>query len=404
MKQILPLMAALCLLTGCAAQSAPSVPASTAPPPTAAPQTLTVYADAAALPALQAYADARGVSLTTTQDAESADLAVLDAPPAGEGWRDLLGDELLSAAASRAGVTEGPCYALPLGDTLYAYWADGTALTALLGDNAVTDLQNASWEEWQAFAEAFTDWVQDPGVTKVTLSGAVHSLPETMPEGLTLDGLFAAALGAGALWLGLVVGGGELRLYMLTGMALGAALWFCLPSRLLRPVWDFWIAALLALCRLLWIPFAFVGCRLKKLAALAKKGFSFLEKCATMKVDAWKSHHTPEETPQKKGGRAMARTKNNKRAKKRPHTAMLLVIVALVAVLGVQIVRVYGQLKAARQTEDALDQQLTQQQQENDALRSDLARKDDESFIKALARDLLGLAEEGERIFYDVND
>ena len=50
-----------------------------------------------------------------------------------------------------------------------------------------------------------------------------------------------------------------------------------------------------------------------------------------------------------------------------------------------------------------LNQQLTQQQQENDALRSDLSKKDDESFIKALARDLLGLAEEGERIFYDVN-
>ena len=158
-----------------------------------------------------------------------------------------------------------------------------------------------------------------------------------------LDGLFAAALGAGALWLGLVVGGGELRLYMITGMALGAALWFCLPSRLLRPVWDFWIAALLALCRLLWVPFAFVGRWLKKLAALAKKGFSFLEKCAKIKVDAWKSHHTPEETPQKKGGRAMARTKKTKRAKKRPHTAMLLVIVALVAVLGVQIVRVYAE-------------------------------------------------------------
>ena len=54
-------------------------------------------------------------------------------------------------------------------------------------------------------------------------------------------------------------------------------------------------------------------------------------------------------------------------------------------------------------TESVLSQQLTQQQQENDALRSDLAKKDDESFIKALARDLLGLAEEGERIFYDVN-
>ena len=33
-----------------------------------------------------------------------------------------------------------------------------------------------------------------------------------------------------------------------------------------------------------------------------------------------------------------------------------------------------------------------------------LAKKGDEEFIKDLARDQLGLAEEGERIFYDVND
>lgn len=98
------------------------------------------------------------------------------------------------------------------------------------------------------------------------------------------------------------------------------------------------------------------------------------------------------------------RAKKPKRTKKCPSVVVMLVIVALVAVLGVQIVKVYGQLQAARQTETALDQQLTQQQQENEALRSDLARKSDESFIKALARDLLGLAEEGERIFYDVND
>ena len=98
------------------------------------------------------------------------------------------------------------------------------------------------------------------------------------------------------------------------------------------------------------------------------------------------------------------RAKKPKRTKKCPSVVVMLVIVALVAVLGIQIVKVYGQLQAARQTETALDQQLTQQQQENEALRSDLARKNDESFIKALARDLLGLAEEGERIFYDVND
>lgn len=86
-----------------------------------------------------------------------------------------------------------------------------------------------------------------------------------------LDALFALALGGGLLWLALVVGGGELRLYMLTGMALGAAVWFCLPSRLLRPVWDFWAGALLAMCRLLWKPAAFLLAGTKKLAAAAQK-------------------------------------------------------------------------------------------------------------------------------------
>ena len=41
---------------------------------------------------------------------------------------------------------------------------------------------------------------------------------------------------------------------------------------------------------------------------------------------------------------------------------------------------------------------------ENETLESDLSRADDEDFIMELARTQLGLAESGERIFYDVND
>ena len=74
----------------------------------------------------------------------------------------------------------------------------------------------------------------------------------------------------------------------------------------------------------------------------------------------------------------MAGEKKTKRTKKRPPAAVLLVILALVAVLGIQIVKVYGQLKTAQREESVLNQQLTQQQQENDALRSDLSKKDDE--------------------------
>lgn len=218
-----------------------------------------------------------------------------------------------------------------------------------------------------------------------------------------LDALFAVLLGSGMLWLALVVGGGELRLYMVTGMLLGAVLWFCLPSPLLRPVWDMWAADLRETGRLLWLPFALVGRLAKKWAAAVKKGFSFCRKCVTMKVEGWRrSPSRP--AAHRKGGRAMAKESTRKKTKKRSSPILLLVIALLVVVLGVQIVKVYGQLKTAQTEEAALSQQLKQQQQENDALRSDLEKKNDESFIKALARDLLGLAEEGERIFYDVND
>ena len=80
------------------------------------------------------------------------------------------------------------------------------------------------------------------------------------------------------------------------------------------------------------------------------------------------------------------------------------VILALVVFLGVELIRVGKRLNEAAQQQATLERQLQQQTQENQALESDLAKKDDEEFIKGLARDQLGLAEAGERIFYDVND
>lgn len=93
------------------------------------------------------------------------------------------------------------------------------------------------------------------------------------------------------------------------------------------------------------------------------------------------------------------------KAKRRSNTMLLLlVIAALVVFLGIELVQVGNRLSEAKQQEAALTRQLQQQTQENQALESDLAKKDDQEFIKDLARDQLGLAEEGERIFYDVND
>lgn len=94
----------------------------------------------------------------------------------------------------------------------------------------------------------------------------------------------------------------------------------------------------------------------------------------------------------------------SKKAKKRTSTALLLVLIALAVFIGIELIQVSQRLGEAKVQEASLTRQMQQQQQENEALRSDLAKKDDPDFIKELARNQLGLAEEGERIFYDVNE
>ena len=113
--------------------------------PTPAPQSLTVYASASLAPAVQAYAAAQGVTLTLTEDAAAADLLLSDHAPGGS-LLDVTSDTLLAAAAARADITENAT-ALPLGRSLYGYWANEQVLTALLGTDGAAALQSASWEE-----------------------------------------------------------------------------------------------------------------------------------------------------------------------------------------------------------------------------------------------------------------
>lgn len=195
MKRIIAFLLAGCLLAGCSAfGGGDPVQSAVVPAPTAAPQELAVWCDAGTLPALQAYADAQNVTLIQVEDPAAADLAVLDALPAPDGgYRDLMQDALLAAAASRAAVTEGPCLGLPLGRTLYAYWADDGILTALLGEGYTADLQSASWEEWEALADTLTGWLADPAETGLTLNGNSYTLPAALPAGCeALGGVFAA--------------------------------------------------------------------------------------------------------------------------------------------------------------------------------------------------------------------
>lgn len=96
-----------------------------------------------------------------------------------------------------------------------------------------------------------------------------------------------------------------------------------------------------------------------------------------------------------------------RRAKKRRRNRnplALVVVFALIAVVGFELVHVCGELKGKRAEQDAAAAQLEELQQENASLQADLDRADDPAIYEEKAREQLGLAQEGERIFYDVNN
>lgn len=97
-----------------------------------------------------------------------------------------------------------------------------------------------------------------------------------------LDGVYAALVLLAVFLFALRRGEGELRLYMLLAMALGAIFYFAALSTLLRPLWDFWASAAAAFLALLWKPLGITAKGGKKFLIYIKKLFHFLCKCATI--------------------------------------------------------------------------------------------------------------------------
>ena len=96
----------------------------------------------------------------------------------------------------------------------------------------------------------------------------------------------------------------------------------------------------------------------------------------------------------------MARKKNTK--KRRSGLLGALVLLILLGVMAYKLVEVYGDLSAAKEQEARLRTQVEQKEEENNSLKDALSH--DPDYILGLARDRLGLAEDGERIFPDVNN
>lgn len=90
-----------------------------------------------------------------------------------------------------------------------------------------------------------------------------------------LDALYCLFLAAALLAFTLRIGQGELRLYMLAFIALGAYLSFALLSPLLRPLWDFWADCLFAFARLLRAPLLLVKKIMVNCTNLPKSSFFF---------------------------------------------------------------------------------------------------------------------------------
>lgn len=97
-----------------------------------------------------------------------------------------------------------------------------------------------------------------------------------------LDGVYAALVLLAVFLFALRRGEGELRLYMLLAMALGAIFYFAALSTLLRPLWDFWASAAAAFLALLWKPLGIAAKGGKNFLIYIKKLFHFLCKCATI--------------------------------------------------------------------------------------------------------------------------
>lgn len=230
------------------------------------------------------------------------------------------------------------------------------------------------------------------------LLSALRSLGGRLWGGV-LDALFCLAA-ACAVFLFVMAGDGELRIFIALGIVGGAILFRFLLGGLLRPIWRFWLELIL-------LPAALVIKFLKKCRQKTKKLFSFWQKWVTMKFTTLhrrktSDHQEGDEQMSPPSGRKAARQpqKRKKKTASRPASRLTVFLVAtLLLVVSVQIYRMFGELQDARVQEAAYAQQLAALQETNRQLQEDLDNAGNLDLIEDIARDQLGLVRDGEKVF-----
>ena len=98
--------------------------------------------------------------------------------------------------------------------------------------------------------------------------------------------------------------------------------------------------------------------------------------------------------------------KNTVKKTGRTHASLLtkLLILLLLAGIGMQLLSLQEDVKAAEVEKALLAAQVEAQQQENDALAADIAEGGTQEKMEELAREELGLVYPGERVFFDTSN
>lgn len=97
----------------------------------------------------------------------------------------------------------------------------------------------------------------------------------------------------------------------------------------------------------------------------------------------------------------MARQKTGTAKKASGGLLFWVMILLLLFVLGWTLRSVHAQVQAAEEEKERYAQQVAQTQQDNEALRADIAEGATDEKMKELARQELGWADPNEYVFYD---
>jgi len=207
--------------------------------------------------------------------------------------------------------------------------------------------------------------------------------------GNLLDTLVSLAAVA-AVFFFVMAGDGELRLFILLGALGGAVLFFCLLSPLLRPLWGFWFRIFMA-------PLRLTERLLKKLYQFCKKLFSFLQSWFTIMF----TQHCGRPGRVQEGDEGMAKAPQPQKPQKKRPSGRLTGFILVVLLLGVsvQLYYLWGQLQSAQAEETMYAQRLAELEERNAQLEDDIANSGSQELIEDIARDDLGMAAPGEKIF-----